>query len=94
MELTPQKTSHHGFFAIPRDLYESIKIEHGLKGYGITVAVLNELAARVRYSGNIGNNLEIGQCYMGRDEMALILGTTSSKIRSSLQVLTKLGVIF
>lgn len=82
-----------GYFAIPRDLYESIKIEHGLKGYQLTVAVLCELAARVRYNGNVGGNLEIGQCFIGKTEVATLLETTRERIRGALKVLKTLHTI-
>ncbi len=83
----------YSYFTIPRDLYESIKIEHKLKGYGTTIAVLNELAFRVRYNGNIGGNLNIGQCFIGQLELANSLGISVDKIRTSLNVLKRLPSI-
>jgi len=82
-----------GYFAIPRDLYESIKIEHSLSGYQTTVAVLCELGARVRYNGNIGNNLEIGQCFLGKTEVADLLGTTRDRVRGALNILKRIHAI-
>jgi hypothetical protein len=82
-----------GFFSIPRDIYNSIKAEYSNKGYGVCVAVLNELAHRVRYNGNYCDNLKIGDCFAAREDLARAIGATTRRVRTAISVLKKLGVL-
>jgi len=82
-----------GYFAIPRDTWSSIIKAHKGKDISTTVTLLNVLAARVRYNGNHGNDLEIGQSWMGSDEIAEVIGTTRQKVRTSLKLLEMLTII-
>lgn len=82
-----------GYFAIPRDIYTSIKIESRRQGCWIPVAVLSELAFRVRYNGNILDNLAIGQARMGMAEMAKCVGCTIGQVRYALKLLSRLTIV-
>jgi predicted transcriptional regulator len=82
-----------GYYKIPRDIHNSIKAKKNSKGYGLELAVLCLLGERVRYNGNYCEDLKIGQCRVGRDELAMAIGTTPQRIRTVLKTLEQLTII-
>lgn len=57
------------------------------------IVVLNELAFRVRYNGNISDKYEIGQCICGTNELSQALGLSRQNVRTALKVLERAAII-
>lgn len=81
------------FFVIPRDLYATLKATNKPSVFANAILVLNELAFRVRYNGNLSDAYEIGQCSCGTYELAEQLGISRQNVRTALNVLEKVTTI-
>lgn len=81
------------YYAIPRDLYTTLKSKHKPKVFANAILVLNELAFRIRYNGNLHDSLEIGQCFIGRSELSKALSISEQEVRTALTALEELTAI-
>lgn len=77
------------YYSIPRDLYATLQAELPRKVFLNTIGVLNEIAFRIRYNGNLKDNIEIGQCFCGIRDIATKLGISEDSVRTALKHLEK-----
>lgn len=77
----------NGFFATFRQSHKEIK-DHCKRTSGITIAVFQELCFRARYQD--GNDLKVGQCYLGQRELADELDFGVQSVKSALNSLVEL----
>lgn len=89
----PKGGTLSSFFVIPRDLYATLKATNKPTAFANAILVLNELAFRVRYNGNLSDKYEIGQCICGTNELAQALGLSRQNVRTALKLLERLTII-
>lgn len=68
-------------------------MEHRNKVFLNILGILNALAFRIRYNGNLNDKYEIGQCVCGINELSRELGMSPQNVRTALKALEKLTVI-
>ena len=82
-----------GYFKIPRIDLETIATSKHFKNYGNELAVYLEIWRRVRFNGNVDSKLQIGQAYIGRNEISERLGMSEQEVRTALRRLKDLTII-
>lgn len=83
-----------GFYSMQRDYTATLLTNKytPIQRRNIMV-VLNALCVRVRYNGNYSKEFEIGQCLVGRKELADEWGLSEDDVRYALKALTTLPVV-
>lgn len=83
------------YFKVPRGIYRALKREQ------VGLRVCLEIIDRVRYTSDgpmttrrgTVVDVGVGQCVIGRNELAIDLGLTADQVRGAIDRLRKLGVI-